>query len=257
VVQALLLQFQPTFLDILPLYIVLLLAFPVILLGLRRQPLLVLLASAVLYLAVQVYGIQVPRYPEDHVWTFNPLAWQFVFVLGAVLGVGVTRHPGVIWLTRTAYPAALAVAVATLVLRLSWTLHGFWDAVPGLLLRQIWPISKSDLSPFRLVSFFAVVVLVGRWVMPQAAFMRWPAARPLVLCGRHSLEIFCVSILLSVLGHFLLSEYNSGLVMQSAVNLVGIGAMFGIAKMLDWYRRMQSVPALSAVANSSEAAGGE
>jgi hypothetical protein len=33
--------------------------------------------------------------------------------------------------------------------------------------------------------------------------------------------------------------------------------MFGIAKMLDWYRRMQSVPALSAVANSSEAAGGE
>src|SRR5215469_16641313 len=41
VVQALFLQFQPTFLDILPLYIVLLLAFPMILVGLRRQAVLV------------------------------------------------------------------------------------------------------------------------------------------------------------------------------------------------------------------------
>jgi len=40
VIQALALQFQPTFLDILPLYIVLLLIFPALLLCLRRQPLL-------------------------------------------------------------------------------------------------------------------------------------------------------------------------------------------------------------------------
>jgi hypothetical protein len=257
VVQALLLQFQPTFLDILPLYIVLLLAFPLILIGLRHQPLLVLMVSAVGYLTVQVYGVVVPGYPEDHVWTFNPLAWQFVFVIGAVLGAGVTRHPGVVWLTRTVYPVALAIAAAALVMRLSWTLHSFWDAVPGLLLRQLWPISKSNLAPLRLISFFAMVVLVGRWVTPQASFMRTAAARPFVRCGRHSLEIFCLSIILSALGHFILSEFNSGVMMQAAVNAIGIATMFLVAKMIDWYRAMQDLPTLPTVARSSGTAGGD
>ena len=84
VVQALLLRFQPVFLDILPMYIVLLLIFPAVLLGLRRHWLLVLAPSAALYLAVQIFGISVTAYPEGH-WYFNPLAWQFLFVSGAVL----------------------------------------------------------------------------------------------------------------------------------------------------------------------------
>ena len=54
IIKALLLEFQPTFLDILPLYILLLVIFPVILLGLRLQPLLVLIPSFLLYVVVQV-----------------------------------------------------------------------------------------------------------------------------------------------------------------------------------------------------------
>src|SRR5580693_8245435 len=86
VVKALLLEFQPTFLDILPMYIVMLLIFPVVLLGMQRHWLLVLVPSALVYLAVQLLGIAVPAYPEGHVWFFNPLAWQFLFVAGALLG---------------------------------------------------------------------------------------------------------------------------------------------------------------------------
>ena len=91
IVKALLLQFQPTFLDILPLYIVLLAAFPLILIGLRLSPLLVLIPSFACYLVVQISGLSVPAYPEGHVWFFNPLAWQFLFVIGAILGFGRTR----------------------------------------------------------------------------------------------------------------------------------------------------------------------
>src|SRR5271163_2857013 len=69
VVQALLLQFQPTFLDILPLYIVLLLIFPVLLLCLRHQPLLALIPSALLYLQVQIFNGDMPAYPPGSVWT--------------------------------------------------------------------------------------------------------------------------------------------------------------------------------------------
>ena len=88
IVKALLLEFQPTFLDILPLYILLLVIFPVILLGLWVQPLLVLVPSFLLYAIVQATDVSVPAYPEGHVWYFNPLAWQFLFTAGAALGLG-------------------------------------------------------------------------------------------------------------------------------------------------------------------------
>ncbi len=74
IVQALLLQFQPTFLDILPLYILLLAVFPVMLIGLRFHPVMVLVLSLLLYVIVQVTNISVPAYPEGHVWYFNPFA---------------------------------------------------------------------------------------------------------------------------------------------------------------------------------------
>ena len=242
VVQALLLRFQPTFLDILPLYIVMLSIFPVVLVCLRRRPLLVLLLSALIYLDVQIFNLSVAGYPPGSAWTFNPLAWQFLFVLGAALGLGEARSSGRARLLEIAFWPALAVAGAALIIRLSWTFHGVWDAVPALFERQLWPINKSNLSPIRLVSFFAVVLLAAQWVAPQAPFMRARAARPLVLCGRHSLEIFCLSILLSALGHFLMSEVNAGFTMQLAVNVVGVALMCLTAGMLDWYRAVQRTP---------------
>jgi hypothetical protein len=201
-----------------------------------------LVPSALVYLAVQVFDLNLPSYPPGNDWTFNPLAWQLLFILGAVLGRGQTRTSERARLVEIAYWPSLVIAAAILVIRLSWTFHGLWDAVPALLLRYLWPINKSNLSPLRLVSFFAVVMLVARWVAPQAGFLRSAAARPLVLCGRHSLEIFCLSILLSVLGHFLMSEFNAGFTMQFAVNIVGIATMCLTAGMLDWYRAVQQMP---------------
>jgi hypothetical protein len=60
------------------------------------------------------------------------------------------------------------------------------------------------------------------------------------------LEIFCLGILLSALGHFMLSEYESGILAQLAVNIVGLAAMFLTAQLIDWYKRMDRMPALKA-----------
>lgn len=246
VVQAMLLRFQPTYLDILPLYIVMLLIFPLVLVCLRWRPSVVLVPSALLYLAVQVFDITMPAYPPGNIWTFNPLAWQFLFILGAVLGHAEAHSRGRARLVEIAYWPALVIAVVVFAIRLSWTFHGFFESVPNLFARELWPTNKSNLSPIRLISFFALVMLAARLVSPQARFMRVKAARPLVLCGRHSLEIFCLSILLSALGHFLMSEINTGLVMQLGVNVFGIAIMCLTAAMLDWYRAVQRVPATAA-----------
>jgi hypothetical protein len=257
VIQALILQFQPTYLDILPLYIVLLLIFPLVLVAVRRNLWLALLPSLAIYLAVQIFGVDVPAYPPGSVWTFNPLAWQFLFVLGATLGQTDARQHGPATFLRLAYAPAIVIAMAALTIRLSWAFHGLNESFPALFLRALWPVNKANLAPIRLISFFALFVLVARWVPPRATYLRSAWARPVVLCGSHSLEIFCLSILLSALGHFLMSEIASGFAMQIAVNLVGIAAMCLTAAMLDWYREMQRAPLAPAVPVGSQRSDGE
>lgn len=244
VIKALTLQFQPAFLDILPTYIVLLLIFPAVLLGLRRQPLLVLVPAAALYLAVQLFDINLPAYPPGDVWFFNPFAWQFLFVGGAVLAHYVTGGAGTMRVPRWLYWTAWAVFAASVVIRVSWTLHALWDPYPALLLKALWPASKNNLSPVRLVPFCAFVLLVATHVTREAPFLRTAAARPLVLCGQHSLEIFCLGILLSALGHFALSEYSYAVWFQFAVNAAGIMIMILTAWVMDWYRSLDRAPAL-------------
>ena len=251
VIQALLLQFQPTFLDILPLYILMLVIFPVVLIGMQRHPLLVLLPSAALYIVVQISGIVVPAYPEGHVWYFNPLAWQFLFVSAALLGHARIRGQTRLPFARVLYPAAAVIFAAAFLIKLSWTIHGVWDAFPGLLLKQLWPINKNNLSPLRLVPFYALVVLVALRVPREAQFLQSTAARPLVLCGQQSLEIFCLGIILSVLAHFILTEYGGGVWMQLAANAAGITVMFLTAAMLAEFVNRRVTAAASPEKNSA------
>jgi hypothetical protein len=238
IVKALLLEFQPTFLDILPLYILLLLIFPVVLLGLRSRPLIVLVPSFLLYLLVQVTDLSVPAYPEGHVWYFNPLAWQFLFITGAALGLPWRHEQRWSRWARPVLPLAVTVVAAGLIIKLSWTIHGIWDPFPGLLLKELWPVNKNNLSLIRVIPFFAAVAVVVIVVPANAAILRSSAAKPLVLCGQQSLEIFCLGILLSALGHFVLSEYDSAISIQLLVNLAGILVMCLTARMLDWYKNM-------------------
>ena len=251
VVQALLLQFQPTFLDILPLYILMLVIFPVVLIGMQRHPLLVLLPSAALYIAVQIFGIAVPAYPEGHVWYFNPLAWQFLFVSAALLGHARMRGQSALPFTRALLPVAAVIFAAAFLIKLSWTIHGVWDAFPGLFLKQLWPINKNNLSPLRLVPFYALVVLVALRVPRDARFLASAAARPFVLSGQQSLEIFCLGIILSALAHFVLTEYGAGVAMQLAVNMAGIAIMFLTAWMIAWYKAVDRMPVLGSLPASS------
>jgi hypothetical protein len=72
-IEALLLKFQPNFMDVLPLYIVLLIAFPLVLWLLLHWPIVALALSVALYAAVQHFYWNLPAYPTG-TWFFNPLA---------------------------------------------------------------------------------------------------------------------------------------------------------------------------------------
>jgi len=249
VVHALVLDFQPPFLDILPLYIVLLGSFPLILLALERHPLLPAVLSAILYGLAYTRGWTLHTYPDHRAWFFNPLTWQFLFVIGASLGhLRARGHPPLRPPRWAAWPA-MAIAGAIAAISLTWMAHWFYDPFPALF-EQLWylTLDKSNLAPLRLVSIFALALATLHLVAPEAGFLgsRW--ARPVVLCGQNSLYIFCFGIVLSLLGHFALSQFYPGALMQVAVNVVGFALMVALAALLQWYKTASRRPRASSAA---------
>ena len=250
-VQALLLQFQPAFMDILPLYIVLLAILPLVLAGFRSWPAVVAFASFALWLAVQFDNrIALSAYPgPDRTWFFNPFAWQALFLLGAWFGWR-NIHGGVSWLRhRWLFWLAAALSLAAFLIRFNWTLHGFYDPIPVLVSgKPLWPfLSKMNLGLFRLTNVLAVALLVARLIPPQTRFFAGPAAWPFLVCGRNSLYIFCLGILLSVLGHLVLNEFFGGLAMQFAVSIAGVVIMIAVAALLEWFIAAQGTRSGGAV----------
>ena len=260
VVKALTLQFQPAYMDILPLYIVLLAVLPFALIGFRFWPQVVLIASFALWLAVQIDGrIALSAYPgPNRVWTFNPFGWQALFFLGAWLGWRGTRGalPSLDrrWLLRL----AAGFALAAFVIRLSWTLHGLYPPIPALASgKALWLfLSKEDLGLLRFASVLALALLVARLVAPQARFLAGRVAWPFVICGRHSLHIFCLGILLAVMGHLVLNESFGRVLMQLAVSAVGIGIMIAVAALMEWFAAARA-GAGGRVAERAPLSGGE
>jgi hypothetical protein len=244
VIRVMELRFQPNFLDILPLYIVLLAGFPVVLLLLRRDALAALIPSFAIYLAAQLSGLSLYGYPGNHAWLFNPFAWQFLFTIGAACGYARYARRPILPppLGPLVGPAAIVLAVA-LAIKMSWTLHAVANDVPALLIGQLWPIDKTNLAPIRLVHFLALAVLVGRFLKADASFLGWRATAPIIRCGQYSLQIFCLGILLSVVGHFVLDEWSHGLLPQLAVNAAGFALMIGTATLIGWYRSIDRATA--------------
>lgn len=236
IIQALTLRFQPQYLDILPLYMALLAALPLVLPAIARHPLLALVPSAALYAVTHAMGWSVPAYPNGHTWFFNPLAWQFLFVIGAVCGHAQVRGASVLP-TRGPLPAA-AVIVAGLVAMIPWwwMAESFFTDEPDALFTWLAPYvgDKGNLGPVRLASFLVLAVAISRVVRPGSAILRTRAARGLIVCGQHSLHVFCLGILLAALGQFVLSTYDDGLLTQLIVNLVGGGLMIGLGLLIAW-----------------------
>jgi hypothetical protein len=241
VVKALTLQFQPIFMDILPLYIVLLAALPFVLVGLRHWPGPVLASSGLLWLTAQLFeSVAVPAYPgPDHTWFFNPFAWQALFFLGVWLG---WRGRGGLpsWVhSRWVFVLAIAVTLGAFAIRASWTLHWLNEAVPALFLKELWPLtSKSDLAVLRFANVLALALLVARLVKPQAQYLSGSLARPFIGCGRHSLHVFCLGILLAVVARLVVIEYFSTVVIQIAMGATGLAIMIGMAALMDWFQSM-------------------
>jgi hypothetical protein len=235
VVHALLLQFKPHGMDVLPLYIMLLVGFPPLLWLLRRLPVAALAASVTLYALRWEFDWYIPAYPSGQ-WGFNPFAWQLLFVFGAwcALGGGERMAP----LVRSPVTQALAAAylIFSLAIVATWYFPHYARYVPRWLGHFIYPIDKINLDVLRFAHFLALAVLTVRFVPRGWPPLHSALLRPLVLCGQHSLEIFCAGVFLAFAGHLFLVEVSDRLSAQVLVSALGIAAMIATARVIAWYK---------------------
>ncbi|MCJ2013314.1 OpgC family protein [Methylobacterium sp. J-076] len=220
----------PNYLDILPLYIILLAAFPLVYIGLTRGVWGTLALSGTFWLASNVdHQFNLPNAAAvDDGWYFNPFSWQFLFVIGAALAVAVRGGNG--FLPR--YPVLTALAAAYLAFSFfqggSWGEWGLHDLRP----LAMEPPDKGHVAPLRLVNILALAYLLFS-TPTLLALSRRPFLRAAEACGKHSLEIFAVGCLAALFGRILYRTFEPLWWLQAVVNLSGLALMLGLGLLLD------------------------
>jgi hypothetical protein len=239
--QAITLRYKPVNLDVLPLFITLVLAAPFIVWGLVRRPNLTLLGSAVLYLLSRWFDWNIASYPPGTTWYFNPFCWQLLFVFAAWCGSGqIANIASLVW-SRAVLTIAAAWLLFAFLIVMTWHIPLLGSLVPKWMIKLIYPIDKTDLDMLRLTHFFALATIVTLFVSRDWKPLASKWLYPLILCGRHSLPIFCLGVFLSFSAHWILIQYTRGVWEQLAVSGAGILIMIGAAWVLD---RAKEVPNL-------------
>lgn len=207
--------FQPTFMDILPQYIVYMLFAPLLVkLVLEDKWAYVLAGSLVVWMAGQLGLQQIVTEPLNHLVmgpddqgiraSFNLFGWQIVFysglVLGAMTSTGKIDWSRILTPENTFIPKmALIVTLFFLPLRLL-TANGW---LPEFMLGKFASMEiRADFGPVYLLNFIAVATLVtwllvagpkhsSGFVRGAAGVLTWVfSLKFLQLLGRHSLYVY-------------------------------------------------------------------
>ena len=228
-----LLTHQLGFFDILPLYVVLLALAPGVALVDRLAPRWLLPASFALYLAAQVFRLNLHTWPVEGEWYFNPLAWQFVYVLGfvaarlqadgALMG---RRQPWIRW------SAILFVVATAIIARLGY----FPDPTRVPQPTTLFIVEKSYVTPLRIIHLLALTIAFTG-VFDGIARRASGFAVTLAGLGRNSLQVFCVGSLLSLSGQLVRVVVPPSLAVDAIVVIIGIAILYFTAWIVEWRER--------------------
>lgn len=239
--------YQPSYMDILPQYMVYLLASPLLLQLISRGRLAwVVAGSAACWLAVQL-GAHLPLVNlVDGLWlgatveiraAFNPLAWQVVYVAGLVAGALVAR--GALEPRRLLDPARpflFQLAVAGLVFFLAWRMAITSGLIaPDVLGRFQTHENRAEFGLVFLLNFAAMGYAIA-WLLvagPDAAsaalrrvggLLHALFTHPLlVLLGTYSLQVFAWHVVVVYL--LRLVDWQIGPLPEPLTSLVALMAI--------------------------------
>jgi hypothetical protein len=197
-----LLTHQLGYLNILPLYAVLLVATPGLILIGRRWPKRLLVGAILVWMMAGTFRLNFPNYPTSGGWFFNPLSWQLIFVVGLLAGMAMKRGERLV----PKRPALVAAAAAITLFILLWVKLDWLGAagreVLGFLSRMGLPFyitwfDKTFLALPRLGHALVLFYLLSSLGF-VAQFAQSRMAAPLRLLGRNGLAVFATGTVLSM-----------------------------------------------------------
>ena len=228
-----LLTHQLGYFNILPLYVVLLAAAPFFLLLARVNRTVALALSFGLYAASLVFEWNLPSWPGEGDWFFNPLCWQLLMVLGFTLQDWNRESPRLRSLARRLMPLGIGIVILGIVLSV-YELRPDPLTVPQP--RLIFTFDKTYLSPARLVHFCGVL-LAFHLVYALAAPRFVTIAEYLSRLGRNSLAVFSMGSLVSLAGQFVRFQTGGGWFVDVWVVGFGLFALGFTAWFVEWRSR--------------------
>ncbi len=223
---------QMGYFDVLPLYIVMMVFAPLVVVLGRISLRILLFYSVTVWALTLLSELNLPTWPVEGVWFFNPFAWQLQFVLGYVLARP-KQVAGFIEDKRMELRilGLVIVGIGLWLAMINWSPNPFELPEPRLFFMN----DKTSLSPMRIVHMLGLVMLLGG-LFDKAT--RWGPFRflsvPLCLLGRNSLHVFCAGSLLSLAGQIVRFANPAGLVTDTLVLLIGVAAMLAIAWGNEW-----------------------
>ncbi len=235
--QGLLLKFKPLNLDVLPLYIVLMAAFPIFLWFMLRWRNAVMIGSIGLYLAARHYGWNFASYPAG-VWYFNPITWQLLFVFGAWLALGGAAANRGLLQFRSLYVLSIGFVLFALAITLAERIPELRQFVPDAIAETFIPNDKTNLAPYRVIHLVSLMFIVVSLIPVDWPGLKWPIFKPMIRCGQQSLPVFCVGLFLSFIAHFVLDFGSVGVVAQLLVGAAGLWIMTMVAYYRAWSKEV-------------------
>lgn len=222
------LQLQPEFIDILPLYLMLLLWLPALLRLGRYSRKLTLVVAIVIWITSIALQINLPG-PRQGGWFFNPFAWQLIFSIGVIIGLREAKAKGETRLPR--YRLMLIFAIGFLAF--SFVLSAPWAQLPIMEVREfrllppdlVGYVSKTYLSPWRVTHVLCLTYVTAWYVPRDSNWLNSPLGVGLRGLGRKPLTMFMLASLSSYAAGVVFILYGKGLLLQICSNLVGLALL--------------------------------
>ncbi|WP_052341831.1 OpgC family protein [Salinarimonas rosea] len=245
------LTYQIGYFNILPLYVVLMLAAPLLFLVARRfGPWWMLGVSFAAYVAGRALPLDLPSWPEGAGgWFFDPVTWQFLFALGMAAGLR--------WRGDAPPRSPAVIGASAAIVALAWiVVTEAFGALPGLR-GAVMPhldLGKTELGLGRILHAAALAYLLVVLRVADAAGQGAIGAE-LKRLGRHGLPVFVAGSMLAALGQALTivaaeNRLDGVEVIAMLYTLASIGFLVLMARAREWSSSASSAAALPEAARS-------
>ncbi|MBZ4021035.1 hypothetical protein CKO11_00980 [Rhodobacter sp. TJ_12] len=249
------LSHQLGYVNILPMYAVILLGAPFLIRLGQKTPMGLLAFTVGFWVLTGLTRFNLPNFPYKGGWFFNPFAWQLLFSLGILTGLALRGGKRFV----PVMPWLVGLVLAWEIFAFCWIHmdvllknvgHAMWQlrqwGVPFFLVNS----DKTYVGVPRLFHFLGLAYLLSLpWIVPRLAASRW--LKPVRTLGKQGLQVFALGTVLAIFSQAVKVSHPGGMVQDSVLIFGGLALQWAFAAIREYIRPHPNRPAPPAQTGSA------